>query len=147
MIAALVVKLALEPPIVREAGLYQVGQVIDGDTIKLKDGTKVRLIGVDAPEKGECFYEQARKGLSSLLDNQAVKLEKDVSEQDKYGRWLRYVFLPLPNHEDLLVNKWLVWQGYARAINIPPDNKWYEEISAAEQEVEQAKRGMWGKCR
>ncbi len=136
----------LAPHKIVDSGLYKVVEIIDGDTIKLESGVKVRLIGVDAPEKGECFYEQARQGLKSLLENQPVRLEKDVTNQDKYGRWLRYVYIPLEKREDVLVNEWLVWQGYARVVNIPPDNRWYEKILMAEQKAKQAKRGMWGEC-
>jgi len=73
-----------------------VSEVIDGDTFKLSSGETVRLICVDAPEKNTKGYEEAKKFLSDLILNKEVRLEKDVSEKDSYGRLLRYVYLDIP---------------------------------------------------
>lgn len=60
--------------------LYQVIEVIDGDTFKVENGHKVRLLGIDAPEKGECYYEQAKQALKKLIGYQYIILEKDITE-------------------------------------------------------------------
>ena len=88
-----------------------VSEVIDGDTFKLSSGETVRLICVDAPEKNTKGYEEAKKFLSDLILNKEVRLEKDVSEIDAYGRLLRYVYLN-ESGEDIFVNKEIVRAGY-----------------------------------
>ena len=74
--------------------LYVVTKVIDGDTIQIENGQKVRYIGIDTPElKGnECYAKQAREKNKELVEGKQVKLQKDISETDKYGRLLRYVY-------------------------------------------------------
>jgi endonuclease YncB( thermonuclease family) len=67
-------------------------RVIDGDTIVTSAGT-VRLIGIDAPEKSDCGYEEAKQELTTLVEGKTVDLVTDPSQddRDKYGRYLRYV--------------------------------------------------------
>jgi len=73
--------------------------VIDGDTFEINGGIKVRLIGIDTPEMKnknrtiDCFATEAKQKVESLLNGKEVVLVKDVSETDKYGRLLRYVYL------------------------------------------------------
>lgn len=123
---------------------YLVQRVIDGDTIELEGGETVRYIGIDTPEtkhpdKGvECFGEEAYQANSKLLENKYVTLAKDVSETDKYDRLLRYVYL-----DDLMVNEYLVREGFARASSYPPDVKYQDRFSAAEREAREANRGLW----
>ncbi|MBI2050957.1 MAG: thermonuclease family protein [Parcubacteria group bacterium] len=98
-----------------------VDYAIDGDTIKLPSGERVRLIGIDAPEKGQCFYEESRQFAQSFLDGRTVILERDISGEDDYQRLLRYVFFPAPSESEdrEFVNDALVRQGYARAVASP----------------------------
>ncbi len=125
-----------------------VSRVIDGDTIELSDGRKVRYIGVDTPEtqhpqKGqECFGEEAKKFNFKLVAGKQVKLEQDVSDIDKYGRILRYVWVG----EDL-VNEILVRQGYAYASSYPPDVKYQDKFRAAQEEAQQLEVGLWKACK
>lgn len=124
-----------------------VAKAVDGDTIELSDGRKVRYIGMDTPEtkhptKGvECFGQQAAYQNAELVVGKTVQLEKDVSETDRYGRLLRYVWL-----DGQLINKTLVEQGYAFARSYPPDIKRQAEFQAAEQEAELHNRGLWASC-
>lgn len=121
-------------------GNYQVGRVIDGDTFELADGQSVRLIGIDTPERGEICYSQATQELISLIAGNLVYLEKDVSETDKYGRLLRYVFVG-----EIFVNESLVHEGYAYAVEYPPDTKYASQLSDAEQNASINSRGcLWG---
>lgn len=70
-----------------------VSKVIDGDTFELSSGETVRLICIDAPEKNKKGYEESKQFLSNLILNRQVRLEKDSSETDSYGRLLRYVYI------------------------------------------------------
>ena len=125
--------------------LFFVAKVIDGDTIKLGNGEVVRYIGIDTPEtnhprKGkECGGEEAKAENKKLVEGKMVRLEKDVSETDRYGRLLRYVFVG-----DLFVNEYLVRQGYAQARSYPPDVKYQEIFRQAEKEAREKKMGLWG---
>lgn len=129
-----------------------VTKVIDGDTIELQDGQTVRLIGIDTPETVDprrpvgCFGKEASNETKRLVFNKVVILQKDVSETDKYGRLLRYVYLPLEDGQTLFVNDYLVRKGFAKALTFPPDVKFNEQFREAEQQAREAKRGLWGRC-
>lgn len=120
----------------------------DGDTIKLTDGRKVRYIGVNTPEiggkytNGECFGAEAMNVNKQLVSGQEVEMEKDISELDKYGRHLRYIWV-----DNVFINEFLVLQGYARVETIPPDVKYTRIFKEAESEARKNHRGLWGKCK
>jgi len=126
---------------------YLVVRVIDGDTIEIEGGQKVRYIGIDTPETVhpsrpvECFGIEASNKNKELVEGKKVKLEKDVSETDKYGRLLRYVWVG-----DLFVNDYLVRQGYAYAYTYPPDVKYSEQFVQAQREARENNRGLWAGC-
>ena len=118
-------------------------QVIDGDTIIIEGGYRVRYIGIDAPEiypETEAFGIEARQANRRLVEGNGVRLERDVSETDKYGRLLRYVYVG-----DIFVNAELVKQGLARAKAYPPDTKYQAYLEEMEAEARSAGRGMWGR--
>lgn len=137
-----------------EKELVKVVRVVDGDTIEIDGGIKVRYIGIDTPEtvhpqKGlECFGKEAASENRKLVAGKMVRLEKDVSETDRYGRLLRYVFLPQDTEGffDLLVNDYLVRQGYAQASTYPPDVFYQEELQNAQEEAKNNNRGLWAAC-
>lgn len=124
-----------------------VTRVIDGDTIELEDGQRVRYIGVNTPETVDprvgvqCFGKEASAKNKELVLNQRVRLEKDVSETDRYDRLLRYVYVG-----DTFINDRLVREGYAHASSYPPDVKFQEQFRQAEQEARANNRGLWGSC-
>lgn len=127
---------------------YDVTSIVDGDTIKVNINNEVktvRLIGIDTPETVdpnrpvECFGQEASDKMKDLLTNKQVKLEKDVSETDKYGRLLRYVYL-----DEIFVNEYMVREGYANASSYPPDIKYQEVFNSAENEARDNNRGLWG---
>ncbi|MDA2921994.1 thermonuclease family protein [Patescibacteria group bacterium AH-259-L07] len=129
----------------RDDERYFVNYAIDGDTIKVEvndDTRRVRLIGIDAPEKGECYYEEARTALASLVEGERVRLETGSSDVDVYGRWLRYVYVS----GDIFVNRYLLRNGYAQT-DLDPHNKQYDQdfISAREEAIRQD-RGLWSAC-
>lgn len=124
-----------------------VARIIDGDTIELSDGRKVRYIGMDTPEtkhpaKGvECFGQQAAQKNAELVVGKTVQLEKDVSETDRYGRLLRYVWL-----EGQMINSVLVSEGFAFARSYPPDIKHQAEFRVAEGQARDQQKGLWSSC-
>ncbi len=125
-----------------DAEFVQVAQIIDGDTIDvLVDGTTYRLryIGIDTPEIGESLADLATARNRALLTGKTVRIVKDVSETDRYGRLLRYVYL----EDGRLVNEILVQEGLADAVSYPPDTKLDERLRDAEYGAQVAKRGIW----
>lgn len=130
-------------------------KVIDGDTISVSLEGKVetiRFIGIDTPETVDprrpvgCFGKEASNESKRLLDGKSVLLEKDISETDKYNRLLRYIYLELGDGELLFVNDYLVRQGFAFASSFPPDVKYSERFTKAQEEARENLRGLWGKC-
>lgn len=127
-----------------------VDRAVDGDTIELVDGTRVRYIGIDTPEitaqRGApaCYAAEAKARNAELVVGKKVALEEDVSAQDRYGRTLAYVWVA-----DQMINEQLVREGYATVATTPPDVKYAERFVAAEQEARSAGRGLWapGACR
>lgn len=115
-----------------------VTKVVDGDTIAIKGGTRVRLLGIDAREKGEEFYSEAKEFLESRILNKEVKLEKDATDKDRYGRYLRYVWL-----NDTLINAEIVREGLAIAEFFDPNIKYQYLIAKAEQEAINSHIGIW----
>ncbi len=131
-----------------------VARVIDGDTIDVTIGGKksrVRIIGVDAPEMRQrtpiCYAQEATAKVQQLLGqaHARVELEKDVSETDRYGRLLRYVWLNLSEGR-VMLNEQLVKEGYAQVSTYPPDVKYQDRFVAAEREARAQNRGLWGAC-
>lgn len=125
-----------------------VRRVIDGDTIELADGSRVRYIGVDTPEtvhpkkQIECFGKEAKERNRQLVEGKRVTLEQDVSNTDRYGRLLRYVTV-----DGIVVNETLIREGYALPLTIPPDMRSAQRFRALAQEAREAQRGLWGACR
>lgn len=124
----------------------RVVRIIDGDTIEIEGGQKVRYIGIDTPEtvdprrEAQCFGQAAKKANYNLVAEQEIYLEKDVSETDRYGRLLRYVYLAT---DSTSVNEQLVRDGYAKASSYPPDIKYQEKLQQAEEEARTNKKGLW----
>lgn len=100
----------------------QVAHVIDGDSIKITiygQPYTVRYIGIDTPEiypSEEPYGQEATLKNRELVEVQIVILEKDISETDKYGRLLRYVYV-----WNLFVNAEMVRSGHAKAVSYPPE--------------------------
>lgn len=117
-----------------------VTKIIDGDTVVVEGGRTVRLLGIDADEKGYPCYQAAKDRLESLVLGKSVRLEASESDTDRYGRQLRYVFCEAGNTSVILAREGLV---VARFF---PDNKLYRaEVSEAENSAKIAARGCkWG---
>ncbi len=123
-------------------------RVVDGDTIEIEDGERVRYIGVNTPEsvdprrKVQCFGKEASAYNKGLVEGKRVRLEPDVEDRDRYGRLLRYVWLG-----DTMINEQLVADGYAQIMTFPPNVKYAERFREAQTEAREAKRGLWDKCK
>lgn len=119
----------------------RVMRVVDGDTIDVRlSGSKetVRYIGIDTPERVECYYREATAKNAELVAGKEVRLVKDVSETDRYERLLRYVY-----SGDLFVNAELVRLGYAAAATVPPDVRNAGLFVGLAREAREAQRGLW----
>lgn len=123
-------------------GQVRVVRVIDGDTIEIAGGARVRYIGIDTPEVyplEEYYGPEAWAKNRDLVERKVVTLEKDVTNRDRYGRLLRYVYV-----DGVFVNAELVRLGYAQAVSYPPDTKHQERLAQLEEEAKEARRGLWG---
>lgn len=127
-----------------------VTKVIDGDTFwadnDTKDGVKVRLIGVDAPESKNVFRKkigyygkEAKAYLTKILSGKNIKLVCDVDSLDQYGRTLAYVYL----EDGTFVNADLMRNGYAMLMTIPPNVKFADEFLKLQKEARANNRGLW----
>ena len=135
------------PDITEESGdnLYYVIEVIDGDTIKIDGNMKVRLIGIDAPEGNECYYEEAKDELTRLVQGKYVRLEKDIDSVDGLGRLLRYVYLPGEDltEDDIFVNGHLLRRGYAQTLSFPPNKRYNMLFVKAREQALIQRKGLW----
>jgi endonuclease YncB( thermonuclease family) len=113
--------------IFNESSFY-VTRVIDGDTFELESGEIVRLLCVNAPEKGERGYEEAKEFLSSLILDKKVLMKADLTDKDKYSRLLRYVLVEDVVGNILLVNRELVNYGHAKIYSYGNDSEECERI-------------------
>lgn len=113
-----------------------VTKVIDGDTVVVEGGWHIRLLGMDADEKGYPCYDQAKIRLENLILAKKVILEKDVSDVDQYGRCLRYIFLDNTN-----IDVQMAKEGMAVARFYQPDIKYESQITGAEKYAETNKLG------
>ena len=104
-----------------------VTKIIDGDTFQISTNETIRLLCIDAPEKGKTGYPEAKEFLSGMILDKEVRLEKDVTDKDEYGRLLRYVYVNISGVE-LFVNKQLVQEGYAKIFRYGNDTNKCDEI-------------------
>ena len=135
-----------------------VQRAVDGDTLKLETGERVRLIGIDTPEMHESdklYRDSQRTGedvrtiqelgkrayefTKKLVEGKRVILEFDVERYDKYKRLLAYVYLK----DGTFVNAEIVKQGYASLMTIPPNAKYSNLLLKLYQEARANKRGLW----
>jgi micrococcal nuclease len=132
-----------------DAGWVEVDQVVDGDTIVLADGTRVRLVQIDAPERGsaaECFGDEARAAARRLLpEGTSVRLERDpaTDDRDDFDRLLRYAV----RRDGTNVNLRLVADGAAAPYFYGGTRGRHAgELERSAREARTARRGLWGAC-
>jgi micrococcal nuclease len=117
--------------------------IIDGDTLEVDIngvGYRVRYIGMDAPEEDQPLFDEATEANRLLVEGQIVTMNKDVTETDRFGRLLRYVYLG----DGTFVNGELVRQGYAQEAAFPPDVAQQELLLQLQLEARESGRGLWG---
>jgi len=138
-----------------EENLHKVVKVIDGDTFVVAgvegeedSDLSVRILNIAAPDKNECYFEESKKALKDLIEGKEVKLRKDVSGVDKFGRLLRHVFLPseTEKEDDMFVAQYMVENGFAKAIPVVPDFEYKRYLAQRENVAISGKLGVWGNC-
>lgn len=134
----------IEPPGLRE-GTYELDFVVDGDTLQLRDGTRVRLIGVNTPETlkrdrpVEPCGPEATRFTRDFLASKRVQLQFDVERLDRYGRTLAYAFV-----DGKSLNEALVRQGLARyEPGFRYQQAMHRRFRLAEQAARQERLGIW----
>jgi endonuclease YncB( thermonuclease family) len=124
-----------------------VGSVSDGDTLRLDDGQRVRLVQIDSPEagSGECYSRAARTALLRLTPIGSVvllKTDPTLDQVDRYGRLLRYVY-----RNGVNVNMQMVQLGAAAPYFYRGDRGRYaSRLMATAVSARAARRGLWGAC-
>ncbi len=121
--------------------------IYDGDTLLLKDGRKIRLIGINAPEvahhgrKGQRYGREATEKLRELLKsaNNKVRLERGKQAKDRYKRELAHVFLS----DGTDVSEWMLQQGWATLMVFPPNTRYLNHYRKAERSAQLKKRHIW----
>lgn len=127
-------------------------RIIDGDTIEVRgdgdilpDGvaSSVRLLAIDAPERGACFSRDATTRITELLPpGSSLRIERDTRLKDPYDRYLLYAW----NDQGVFVNESLVRSGHAKGVLYPPNDAYWTEISKANEAARQAGEGLWSAC-
>ena len=127
--------------------VYNVVKVVDGDTFKIEfrgESRSVRMIGIDTPEVNhpsepvQCYGVEASLKTKELIDGKDVRLEQDVSQTDRYGRILAYVWV-----DEVFINEKIVKEGYAFSSSYPPDVKYQDILDTAEIYARENKAGLW----
>ncbi len=146
------------PGVTEPAQWHTVVYVYDGDTFKLENGEKVRLIGIDTPESKDneklhrdvvklkmnrkvllAMGKKASEYSHEMLLDQKVRLEFDVGQRDRYQRLLAYVYLS----DGTFVNEKIIAQGYAYPLTIPPNVKYADLFKKRCDEARDSKRALW----
>jgi len=115
-----------------------VDEVIDGDTIELENGERVRLLGVNTPERGKFYYDEAKNFLKEI-EGEEVEILRDAEDVDKYGRKLRYVF-----YEDRLLNVEILERGLGTNFMIE-GLRYEDKLRSGENFAQENKIGLWAK--
>jgi micrococcal nuclease len=147
-------------PLGRDYNYTDIGvkRAVDGDTLVLSDGQRVRLIGIDTPELHESnkLHRDAQRSnqdtrtiqklgrrayefTKGLVEGKQVSLEFDAERKDRYGRLLAYVYLK----DGTFVNAEIVKQGYANLMTIPPNVKYADLFLKLYRQAREEKRGLW----
>lgn len=143
---------------ISNAQFYTVERAVDGDTLKLTNGERVRMIGVDTPESGSnpklyrdmkktgkdaqtilAMGAQAKAFTKKMVEGRRIRLVTDATPRDKYGRLLAYVYM----EDNTFVNAELIRAGYAQVYTIAPNVKYAKFFRQLETEARENRRGLW----
>jgi len=117
-------------------------EIIDGDTFRIDSGDKVRMIGINTPEKNDIYFPESSRHLSELILGRIVELQADTiaKDRDPYERLLRYVFV---NGSD--INKQMILDGFADAyLKYRFDPQKENDYRQAQVTAQQNQNGKWG---
>lgn len=136
---------ATSPAVPGPSGVaWDVLEVLDGDTLRVgQTGLEdtVRLVGINAPERGECWAREATAALAAIVSGGTVRLQRDLTDRDRYGRLLRYVLTPT----GVDVGGALIDGGHAIARSYPPDTSRDADYRARQRAAHEARRGSWAR--
>jgi endonuclease YncB( thermonuclease family) len=118
--------------------VVKVRDVIDGDTVILDDGRRVRYLGINAPEHGQPYAREATNFNRRLVSGLSVRLEFDRIREDRHGRLLAYV-----HRDGQLANEQLLAEGLAHVFSMPPNTRYAERFLQAQRKAKAAKKGFW----
>ncbi len=119
---------------------FLVMKVVDGDTVILRGGDRLRLANVDAPEEGEPFYEEARQKLRQLCLGQEVRLEFSGNRRDKYDRLVASCFV-----DSIFLGEALVRSGLAYVYLLDegdPERSTIQRLVRAQREAVSVRAGL-----
>lgn len=118
-----------------------VSKVVDGDTVHCRDGRKLRLLLIDAPESAQGDYGlRAKLALEEMSPvGSRIRVELDVQERDRYNRTLAYIY----TQNGTFINREMAKRGYALVSTYPPNLKYVDTIRAAMQDARANNRGLW----
>jgi len=125
---------------------HKVVRVIDGDTIQIENKIKIRLLGINAPDKRECYYKEAKAYLKEQIEGQEVFLEKDITAKGFFGRLLRYVIVRTDNPEadTRIINNELIRTGNAFTLSDKgPDKKYRDLLATSQRKAREERVGLW----
>ena len=127
-------------PKIEDGAVRMVTKIIDGDTVLIEGGYSVRILGIDADERGNPCYESAKERLEELVLNKEVILELGKDDLDQWCRYLRYLFV-----DDVNIGLEMVEEGYAVARASTEGSKYQSEIALVEKNAIDNKIGCkWG---
>ncbi len=122
----------------KETYSANITRVIDGDTVELEGGVRIRMVCIDAPELGQLHADEAKARLEELVLGKEVELEPDETDKDKYNRTLRYIWV-----DGELASAVLIREGLAKSYHYPPDLKYCDIMDAAQEVAQGKKLGIW----
>lgn len=129
-----------------EPGTRLCVRVVDGDTVELEGGERVRYIGIDTPETVhprkpvQRMGREASEANREFVEGKRVQLEYDIERRDRYGRTLAYVWV-----EEVMVNERLVELGFAQVSTYPPNVRYVDRFLGAQRRARGAGLGLWGR--
>ncbi|OKH29189.1 nuclease [Chroogloeocystis siderophila 5.2 s.c.1] len=137
---------ACQPKTTPQGKTVKVTRVVSGNTLEVigleaqsNFNARVRLIGVDAPDlQQQPWGQTAKQQLEKIVQGSNVLLEFDVQQKDRFGRYQAYVW-----YDKVLLNEWLVAQGYLLAVARNPNDKYTQQLTRAQESARLMERGIW----
>ena len=126
------------PKVSAKSETVTIVKILDGDTYDLSDGRRVRMLGIDTPEKGEPYADSARNLANSFLKGKQVTIDFEKNQKDRYDRYLVYL-----HFQGILVNKLFLERGFARLYLFSGTRRYNSELITAQKLAREQKIGIW----